>query len=407
MTLYRRYMIVIGVVLATIGLVLAFPAPRSTVLVIADPHDPAPERPAKTAEPSGPSASPITATNAQIRRWIAQNRLPEAPAHGSVFLAMANNLWRDGPPDILLLGDSMTQQGIDPAELSKLVEATTGRKVRSFNAASSRARWGVNRLVVRYADKHHLLPKVAILSLSTRSAEDDAFYRNEVANRPFSSVAEGCDRDWSESEARRCQREIHDLRFRFRGHADMIEAAAAGHHQPTKVEVREGSWLRRDGYLRHPPMTVAEVEKDSERRLDHNPGLPHVTDEGKAYFRDTVQLLRSRGVTVIACSLPYTPVHQANLEAKYPGYDQRRQQAAAELAASADVPFFQVTCFGSWWGDNDSRDAIHLTEQGARKFTGQLWEIPGLADAVLEGLGQDAAATARTAPRTRTEPAAR
>ncbi|MGH3383349.1 MAG: SGNH/GDSL hydrolase family protein [Nocardioidaceae bacterium] len=330
---------------------------------------------------------PADVTDEQIEQWIADNRLAEAPTHGMAFETMVNNLWRDGAPDVLLLGDSMTQQGVDPAILGDALAQQAGQSVRVFNAASSRARWGVNRLVVRYAERHDVLPKVAVIGISTRAAEGDLFYRDEVSREPLSSVVEGCDRDWRSAEERRCVRDREDLLFRFRSRPDQVAQAQAGVQLSHAYRVDADSILRPDGYLAHPSMTVAQVEKTSDQRMKRGfPGYPTIHDEAKASFKEMVGLLRENGVTVLAFEIPYPPPHQANLEAAGRGYDAKRQQSARRLAASADVPLFEVDRFGDWWGDGSSRDALHLAPKGAAGFARQLAEMDGFSDTVVDGL---------------------
>src|SRR3546814_15757537 len=54
----------------------------------------------------------------------------------------------DSAPDVMLFGDSMTQQGVDPEVLGKELAKEAGSEVVAFNGASSRARWGDRKSVV-------------------------------------------------------------------------------------------------------------------------------------------------------------------------------------------------------------------------------------------------------------------
>ena len=71
---------------------------------------------------------------------------------------------------------------------------------------------------------------------------------------------------------------------------------------------------------------------------------------------------------------------------RWPGYDTRRQQAAKEMTATADVPLFAINRFGSWYGDGSGRDAIHLAPEGAADFSRQMAKTPGFADTVTEAV---------------------
>lgn len=129
----------------------------------------------------------------------------------------------------------------------------------------------------------------------------------------------------------------------------------------------------------HPGVDADEAERISDKRMQRGfPGFPRNDDQATEQFKEMVQILEDAGVTVLAFEVPYTPVHQDNLEEVGRNYNGRRQEVASTLAREAQVPLFPVDRFGSWWGDGDSRDAIHLSPQGAKSFTKQLANLPGL-----------------------------
>ncbi|WP_133726144.1 MULTISPECIES: SGNH/GDSL hydrolase family protein [Nesterenkonia] len=331
-------------------------------------------------------------TAAQLEEWTVQDQLPVAPAHGGAFETMTNALRAADPaPDVVIFGDSMTQQGLDPTELGHLLSDATGDEVSVFNGASSRARWGMNLLLAQYVVSLEDPPSVALMGISTRAAERDDFYTTEGAKSPFSSMVEGCDRphsdSWGDADVARCERDHADPLFRFRAGGDQIARAQDGESAQTSLRIKEGSRLRSDGFMIHPGVSAAEAQEISDTRMERGfPGFPTVHDEAVADFGRATELLRSHGVTVLAFEIPYTPVHQANLEEAGRDYDARRQDAAQALTAPHDVQLIPVDEFGDWWGDGDSRDAIHLAPQGATKFARQLTETPGFLEEVEAGL---------------------
>lgn len=354
----------------------------------------APAAPEDDAFPTVEFNQPLTAdvTAEQLDEWTAGGLLPLAPAHGGAFETMTNALRATEPaPDVIIFGDSMTQQGVDPAELGQLLTDATGEEISVFNGASSRARWGVNLLLARYVVSLEDPPSVALMGISTRAAERDSYYTAEEAKSPFSSMVEGCDRPrsdaWSEADAARCERDIADPVFRFRTGGDQVARAQEGQPAQTSLRLDADSTLRSDGLIAHPGVSAAEAEEISDTRMERGfPGFPTVHEEAVADFGAAVELLRSHDVTVLAFEVPYTPVHQANLEEAGRDYDARRQEAARALTAPHDVPLFPVDEFGDWWGDGDSRDAIHLSPQGAVQFARQLTQIPGFLEEVEAGL---------------------
>lgn len=334
---------------------------------------------------------PKDVTEKQLQTWYDEGRLPLGEGHGGVFETMTSAYAATKTPDVLFLGDSMTQQGIDPVVLEKKLSASTGKDITAFNAASSRARWGVNKMMAEYMVKIDKVPDVVVLNISTRAAEGDDFYKEDPAHSTFSSVVQGCDReetkDWTEEDAEQCRKDNRDLTERYREAGGQVARARAGLSAATSVLIDENSALRSDGMLFHESMTEEEVQKTSDERTKRGfPGFPTVDEQAVRDFGETKRILEAHGATVISSEIPYSPAHQKNLES-FGSYDQRRQAAAKELAERNDVEHFPVDSYGSWWGDHDSRDAIHLAPQGAASFTAQLLDdTPGFREAVEGGI---------------------
>lgn len=80
-------------------------------------------------------------TDEELRQLIDEQMIPVGPTHGSTFETMINAMTLQDPHDVILFGDSMTQQGIDPGQLGQRLSEAAGSQVSVFNAASSRARW--------------------------------------------------------------------------------------------------------------------------------------------------------------------------------------------------------------------------------------------------------------------------
>jgi hypothetical protein len=334
-------------------------------------------------------AAPSGLTSGQVEKLIASQRLPIAPTHGGGFETMTNSIRLGPAPDVMLVGDSMTQQGVDPRALAAALRKRSGRNLRVFNGASSRARWGVNRLTLRYSARLNKTPKVVLIGISTRAAERDEFYAGAASRAPFSSVVEGCVRQsaWTPEDQARCERERTDLVYRWRSGGGQLRYAQTHRRIQTSLRAGNDTFLRSDGFMMHPGVVKAKAQAISDDRMKRGfPGYPMVHEDSVGEFRQMVQELREHGATVLAFEIPYSPVHQKNLEEAGRNYDKRRQQAARRLAESATVPLFSVSSFGSWWSDGDSRDAIHLAPKGGAKYARQLTEISGFSDAVLAGL---------------------
>jgi len=354
-----------------------------------------------STEPPGPpkgpkfhQSAPPDLTDGEVGAYLESKALPLAPTHGGAFETMVNAVSSGSTPDVIIFGDSMVQQGVDPAVLSDLLSVQRGEPVTVFNGASSRARWGINRLLARYLVNQAKVPKLALVGITTRAGEDDVFYATEASTTAFSAVVEGCERllsdTWDESNQMACERTQTDLVFRFRDGGGQISWARDGHPLQTSLQLDADSTLRDDGMILHPGVDADEAERISDKRMERGfPGFPRNDEDSTEQFKDMVRILERAGVTVLAFEVPYTPVHQDNLEQVGRNYNARRHQVAVNLATAADVPLYPVERFGPWWGDGDSRDAIHLSPQGAKDFTKQLSELPGLREAVGERLAEE------------------
>lgn len=329
----------------------------------------------------------------ELQTLLDDGLLPPGTSHGIAIETMTDALAGRPRPDVMLFGDSMTQQGVDPIALGDALKESAGRQVTVFNAASSRARWGVNLMVARHAEESGRLPKVAILMISTRAAERDNFYATTVQHTSFSHVVEGCDRetseDWSESDEEACRLDLDDLTVRYATAGGQVLRAREGLRPPESMDFpARDATLRSDGFIGYRGTSISRVETLAAARVDgRNPGLPHVSDDALEQFTALVDLLEGEGVTVLAAEIPYSPPYQRALTGLSDDHEQRRQRAATALAEAGGIELFPVDGFGDWWGDRSSRDEIHLSAEGASDFADQLvGDTPGFADAVVEGL---------------------
>src|SRR5207244_5735464 len=82
---------------------------------------------------------PLVVGEVGVRELIVFDRLPLARAHLRDFEIMWTNLKRAPKADLLILGDSVAQQDIDPAVLARAIETATGVHIVAFDAASAGA----------------------------------------------------------------------------------------------------------------------------------------------------------------------------------------------------------------------------------------------------------------------------
>jgi len=330
--------------------------------------------------------APLLVAEAGVRVLIATGRLPMAAAHLEDFEVTWANLDRLGSAEILVLGDSLSQQGIDPAALGSMVGRDLGRPVVAFDAASSGGSFGVSRALVLQLAREKRLPKVAIVGVSPVSLASDTTYRDVFAHTSLGQIFNDCALASSASALIDCRFGEVSALWRWRGQPARI-ASAVLRGQPTTLRTR-GFLLRRDGFREGPPATSKSLAAQLPVALPGEPGSRTLGADAAQAFVDLVATLRADGVTVIAVAIPYSPLLKDALEARHPGWEASRLAAIQRLEALAGIAIVDPLRFGSWWSAPMSRDVKHLSRLGAPKFVEQLLGMPAFRDPLLGALGR-------------------
>lgn len=326
---------------------------------------------------------PLLSLELGVRVLIATDRLPVAGAHAPEFEVTWQNLSRLGTADVLILGDSVSQQSIEPAVLSAQLEQELGRPVSVFNAASPGGRMGVSRVMVEELAREGRLPRVAIVGVFTGTLKEDETYRFFFSLTPMGGLFSDCERWLGYAAQLDCRFGNVSAAWRWRGHPDRILQALA-----TTVPrhlFSGGLLLREDGFREGRGASLAKLQAqmdsaDLRRRLFVFPA-----DARQDYVR-LIDVLRSHGVAIVPVAIPDTPPMTERLEQMQPGRHQLFRQALDVLEEDTGLAFVDPVAFGSWWGDGMARNFVHLSAAGAVKFTRQLWRMPEFRDGVLARL---------------------
>ena len=329
-------------------------------------------------------AGPLVAGELGVRALIAADRLPVAAAHLEDFEITWTNLERQAPADVLLLGDSMTQQGLDPATLASLVEPALGRRPVVFNASSSAGGFGVNEAVIEELARRGQLPRLAIVGVSPSSMASDRTFRDVFAPTPMGGLFTRCASASSYDAAVNCAFGNVSAFWRWRGTFDRVLRAVVRPLPPTKSE--RGFTLRADGFRAGPPVTIADLREQVPTALEKEPAAFTMGADVPPAFAGLVDRLREHRVAVVAVAIPYSPVLVAALETRQAGWEAGRRAAVAALEAAGELPIVDPAGFGAWWGEGSSRDVKHLSRHGAPGFVEQLWGIAAFRDGVLAAL---------------------
>jgi hypothetical protein len=327
--------------------------------------------------------APLMAGELWIRGLIRDQRLPIAASHSGLFDQMWHRLHVGRAPEVLILGDSVTQQDVDPATLAELVKAERGTSIRVFNAASAAAGFSLNRAILEQLIREGRAPKVIVVGVSTNSLEGDGAFLRDFAPSPLGGMITRCAETTSIDGWLSCRLANVSALWRWHGRLDRV-AFAVDHALP--VRVRSASFvLRADGYGAWPPATLDTIRGQVDRALSHEPETLRLAPGVPDAFKRLVDVARGAGIPIVAVAMPTSPIYQDALEARSPGYDAGRRDGVAVLAAASGQSIIDPLRFGSWWGDGSSRDVKHLSLEGAPKFVEQLWAMPAFRDGVLAG----------------------
>jgi hypothetical protein len=327
--------------------------------------------------------APLLLVELSVRVLIATDRLPVAAAHTVEFEITWTNLARIGTPDVLILGDSVSQQGMEPGVLSTLLSDEVGRPVSVFNASSPGGRIGVNLAMVEQLAREGRLPRVAIIGLYPGTLNNDLTFTDVFAVTPMGALFTACQRTTSLAEALDCQFGSVSAAWRWRGHPDRL--LRAFERPVPHTIVTGGLHLRADGFREGRGVSLERLQAQLDG-ADLRKRLFAFSDEVAQRYVELVDSLRSRGVVVVAVAVPDTPALAARMERLEPGRRGMFRGALDTLQQMSGLRFVDPVAFGSWWGDGAARNFNHLSVRGAAQFTRQLWEMPDFHDPLVAGV---------------------
>jgi hypothetical protein len=285
-----------------------------------------------------------------------------------------------------VLGDSLSQQGIDPAALGSLVGRDLGRAVVAFDGASSGGSFGISRALILQLAREGRLPKVAIVGVSPVSLASDTTYTDVFAQTSLGQIFNDCALAVSASALVDCRFGEVSALWRWRGQPTRLVGAVLRGQPPTLRS--QGFLLRQDGFREGPPATSASLAAQLPIALPAEPSSRTLGVDAAQAFVDLVTTLRADGVAVVAVAIPYSPLFQDALEARHPGWEASRLAAIRRLETLAAISIVDPLRFGSWWSAPMSRDVKHLSRLGAPKFVEQLLSLPAFRDPLLGALSR-------------------
>jgi hypothetical protein len=326
---------------------------------------------------------PLLVMELGTRFLISSGRLAVAAAHDPALELSWMDLQRAGQQDIILYGDSLIQQGIEPTVLADAL-GTPDHPVHVFDLASSGGRMGVNRALARELQAEGRSPRVAIIGLSPIGLRTDATWTDAMSQTPMGRLFTDCQPATAIGQQIDCRAEELSALWRWHGRLGQVyQAIRTG--QPVGRHLN-GRDLRKDGFRVNPSATAAELQGQVTQALAGEPVHLEASPDAAASLTGLVADLRRAGVTPVVVAVPFSPLFTDALVARDPQWAQERAAAIATLSAQAGIGIVDPGGFGPWWTPASSFDVKHLSAAGAQDFTRQLLDMPAFADAVRAGL---------------------
>jgi hypothetical protein len=328
---------------------------------------------------------PLVAGELYVRGLILFDRLPLARAHLRDFEIMWTNLERGATPDLLILGDSVAQQDIDPAVLARAIQTATGAHVAAFDAASPGAGYRVSEAIVMQLAREGRLPRVALIGIQPGSLQGISEADQPFFASPLGELLAGCGVTNDINQWLDCQFSSISALWRWRGTPNRLAGGLT--HAVLRTTEASGLHLRVDGFREGDARPLARIRQQAKQWIAREPSDLRLAPAVLVDFRDLVNLLRRNGVAVLPVSIPENPILMSALQAKIRDWDAAWHTAVTSMETATGTRIIYVNAFGRWYGDGSSRDVKHLSGTGAEQFAVQLWSMPAFREAITRGLG--------------------
>lgn len=330
------------------------------------------------------AAAPLLAAELGVRLLTATHRLPLAPAHLRVFEITWTNLERLGTPDVLILGGSTAQRGLEPRVIGERLEELLGHPVSVFNMSTTGAGFGISRAIVAQLAREGRLPRVVIIGVSPGSLRTDKAFRLFFSQTPMGRIFTECGEVSGYDASLDCRAESLSALWRWRGNAERVLASIL-EPVPNTVDGREAQ-LRADGYRSAPARAPERLDRllrqalrDERRPFALGSGIPEA-------YEQLVDFLRVRGVAVVPVTTQWSPPLLDALEKRHPGWQTAHEGGLRELERITGIPIVRTGRIGTGWEEGYWRDPRHTSHEGALVLTDDLWSRAEFREALLRAL---------------------
>jgi hypothetical protein len=365
---------------------------------------------------------PVLVLEIVIRGLIATDRLPTAASNNPQLDVNLIQVGQRPPQDVLLVGDSQIATGLDPTLLGRLLGEAAGREVSVYNFGQPGSTADDNRLALGRLVDEGLLPKVMVMdismsSLSAAGGGDTGFAGAEDANvaregRPTLADSAlgrellGCGVETEIIDRLDCELANVSAAWRWHGRPQaVLRAALYGARLDAKAERGQ---LRKDGLFARHAATPKQIQNQiangdySAARIE-----PRFNPAEAARFQRFQAWADLHDVEVIYVAWPTTRPYTEELLSRNPEWEAQRRAATEQLAEAIGQPIVYIESYSDeWWGEGSASDLNHLSAEGAKQFTRQLWNDAAFRAAITDALGIEAPPAPGPEPDPATSPAA-
>jgi hypothetical protein len=348
---------------------------------------------------------PVLVLELFVRGLIMTDRLPTAASNNPQLDVNLIQVGARPPQDILLVGDSQIATGLDPTLLGRLMGDDLGREPAVYNFGQPGSTADDNRLALERLVEEGLLPKVIVMDISMSSltasgggdtgfagAEDVNVARNDRVGLADSALGRellGCGGETEIIDRIDCELASVSAAWRWHGRPQaVLRAALYGARLDAKAERGQ---LRKDGlFARHAAAPRQIQNQIANGDYSASRIQPQFNAAEAARFGRFQAWADEHGVKVVYVAWPTTRPYTEELLSRNPAWETQRRAATEQLAEAIGRPIVYVESYAEdWWTDESASDLNHLSAEGAKAFTRQLWNDPTFRSALLGAMGEE------------------
>jgi hypothetical protein len=269
------------------------------------------------------------------------------------------------PIDVLFIGNSTTQAGVDPAAFDA-ARSALGSGGASFNASVEGLPPSVNKeflkMYLRYTN-----PRTVIIGLTPQDLNSNSPWAKDMDDRAGHSInLQAGARDSLVGEMLAFLLDQSALfRYRYLLHQLLLRGGNAPAHPDVYFDTRGFDAIDR---------SLTDFTPSERLRAQNRAGVLNYNPQGEQAdaVKEMIASIRGHGAEPVLVNMPISDHYYANFDA--PGDYQEYLDALQRLAAEQNVPFWDMENLSAdvQFGDSEFGDLNHLNKVGAERLSALL-----------------------------------